>query len=157
MLQHFVLQVSNSGKYFLRCWHLASVLCCILRNVFFLVTGYAKGCGEGICHDYGDEPRFDESDRPANAVVLGRATWTVMHTTAAYLPDELSAKELESYKTLVSSMPIHYPGKGKKLMQKVFYNGQMQKELDAVKNKEDAQLWLWKCEDHGSPAIQLFL
>ena len=103
------------------------------------------GCGDAICHTYGDEPRFDDSDRPPNAVVLGRATWTVMHTTAAYLPKTpLTDVEISSIKTLFQSMPIHYPGKGQMLIQKIFADETVAKELDAIKTKEDAQLFVWK-------------
>ncbi|MGB1593879.1 MAG: hypothetical protein ACPIOQ_14090 [Promethearchaeia archaeon] len=42
----------------------------------------AAGCGKGVCQDYGMEPTFDSSSRPPNKGVLGRATWTVRHTSA---------------------------------------------------------------------------
>lgn len=114
-------------------------------------TGRTEGCGEGICHDYGDEPRFDESERPPNAVVLGRATWTVMHTTAAYLPDELTPVEAKAFRTLMHSMPMHYPGKGRALISKVFTDETIQKELGSVETKEQAMLFTWK----GKPSFVL--
>jgi len=40
---------------------------------------------------------FDSSSRPPSKDVLGRATWTVLHTTAAYLPDELKADEIVAF------------------------------------------------------------
>lgn len=80
--------------------------------------------------------------------MLGRATWTVMHTTAAYLPETpLTDVEISSIQTLFKSMPIHYPGRGQILMKKIFADDTIQKELNAIKTKEDAQLFVWKGED----------
>lgn len=121
----------------------SSILVAVLA---LCLCGGALACGDTICHTYGDEPRFDDSDRPPNAVVLGRATWTVMHTTAAYLNDKgpLTDVEVKSIKTLFMSMPIHYPGKGQLLIQKIFADDTVKKELDGIKTKEDAQLFIWK-------------
>ena len=37
----------------------------------------------------------------------------VLHTTAAYLPDELEADEIAAFKDLVRAVPQLYPGKGR--------------------------------------------
>uniref|UniRef100_A0A7S0U110 Sulfhydryl oxidase n=1 Tax=Hemiselmis andersenii TaxID=464988 RepID=A0A7S0U110_HEMAN len=118
------------------------------------LAGRAQACGDAICHTYGDEPRFDDSDRPPNAVVLGRATWTVMHTTAAYLkPGDLTPLEIQSFKTLVTTMPRLYPGKGKELIAKIFADETIQKDLEAVKTGEDCQLWIWKVHNALSAVV----
>ena len=62
--------------------------------------------------DYGAEPKFDASDRPPSSGVLGRATWTMLHTTAAYLPEKLQPEEAAGFKDLVSSAVNLYPGDG---------------------------------------------
>ena len=59
--------------------------------------------------DYGAEPKFDASDR--------RATWTMLHTTAAYLPEKLQPEEAAGFRDLVSSAVNLYPGDGGRRIQ----------------------------------------
>ena len=70
--------------------------------------------------DYGAEPKFDASDRPPSSGVLGRATWTMLHTTAAYLPEKLQPEEAAGFKDLVSSVVNLYPGDGGRLIRTIF-------------------------------------
>ena len=119
------------------------------RIVLFAVLALAqlpssKGCGDSVCNDYGVEPRFDDSDRPPNAVVLGRATWTVLHTTAAYLPDTLTEDEKDGFFNIVRSIVVLYPGNAQSIVSEIYNDGTVQKELEAIETKEDAMLWAWK-------------
>jgi mitochondrial FAD-linked sulfhydryl oxidase len=41
---------------------------------------------------------------------LGRATWTVLHTTAAYLSDTPTPAERQGFASLAASMSVLYPG-----------------------------------------------
>ena len=102
------------------------------------------GCGDSVCNDYGVEPRFDDSDRPPNAIVLGRATWTVLHTTAAYLPDKLTDDEKTGFIKISTAVATLYPGNGLQIISDIFNDEQVQKELQAIEGKEDAMMWAWK-------------
>jgi hypothetical protein len=114
-------------------------------TLFALVSlPVVQGCGDSVCNDYGVEPRFDDSDRPPNAVVLGRATWTVLHTTAAYLPDKLNEDEKDGFFNIVRSIALIYPGDGQAIVSEIYNDGMVQKELEAIETKEDAMLWAWK-------------
>ena len=127
---------------------MASVRANVLSRFVFLATisllPAAKGCGDSVCNDYGVEPRFDDSDRPPNAVVLGRATWTVLHTTAAYLPDTLTQDEKDGFYNIVRSIAVLYPGNAQSIVAEIYNDGMVQKELEAIETKEDAMLWAWK-------------
>jgi hypothetical protein len=115
-----------------------------------LVLPAVKGCGDSVCNDYGVEPRFDDSDRPPNAVVLGRATWTVLHTTAAYLPDTLTEDEKNGFFNIARSIAVLYPGNAQTMVSEIYNDGTMQKELEAIETKEDAMLWAWKLHNSVS-------
>jgi hypothetical protein len=41
---------------------------------------------------------------------LGRATWTVLHTTAAYLSDNPTPAERQGFASLAASISVLYPG-----------------------------------------------
>ena len=88
--------------------------------------------------------RFDSSSRPPSKDVLGRATWTVLHTTAAYLPDELKADEIAAFQDLVLAVPQLYPGKGRDLVKSILTDTLVKSELDTIETPEDAQLLVWK-------------
>ena len=113
-----------------------------LLSVLWVVD--VHGCGKGVCQDYGTEPRFDSSSRPPNKSVLGRATWTVLHTTAAYLPDDLKADEVAAFKDLVLAVPVLYPQQGGHLLAAILEDTLVRSEFDSIKTTEDAQLLVWK-------------
>ncbi|CAO3627306.1 unnamed protein product [Cunninghamella echinulata] len=46
---------------------------------------------------------------PPDVEVLGNATWTLLHTTAAYYPDRPTPSQKESMKTFIESFAQHYP------------------------------------------------
>ena len=84
----------------------------------------------------------------------------VLHTTAAYLPDELTAAQATAFTDLVRAMPLLYPGDGGKLMGQILADTLVQSELDAVASPEDAQLLVWKLHNavaaEASPARSPF-
>jgi hypothetical protein len=73
---------------------------------------------------------LDSSDRPHSAAVLGRATWTMLHTTAAYLPDELKPEEAAGFQDLVSSVVNLYPGDGACLIHSIIDDPDFRSEFD---------------------------
>lgn len=53
---------------------------------------------------------FDyEKECPADKEILGRATWTFLHTMTAYYPDKPSAMEQSTMKSLLTSFSQFYP------------------------------------------------
>ena len=84
----------------------------------------------------------------------------VLHTTAAYLPDDLTAAQATAFTDLVRAMPLLYPGDGGKLMGQILADTLVQSELDAVASPEDAQLLVWKLHNavaaEASPARSPF-
>jgi FAD-linked sulfhydryl oxidase len=56
---------------------------------------------------------FDEewkrNNCPADVKTLGRHTWTLLHTMAAYYPEKPEKKQQESMKTFFESFSEHYP------------------------------------------------
>uniref|UniRef100_A0A7S4PP56 Sulfhydryl oxidase n=1 Tax=Guillardia theta TaxID=55529 RepID=A0A7S4PP56_GUITH len=104
----------------------------------------ATACDKGVCHDYGNVPSLDKSSRPPNARVLGRETWTVLHTTAAYLPDRLSSSDADNFRNLVFSVTVLYPGEGRDLIAAIVQDATMKEEIEAMATAEDAQLVVWK-------------
>lgn len=46
---------------------------------------------------------------PADVATLGRSTWTLLHTMAAYYPEKPSQTEQVSMKTFFESFSEHYP------------------------------------------------
>ncbi|KAF9205203.1 hypothetical protein BGZ49_004336 [Haplosporangium sp. Z 27] len=50
-----------------------------------------------------------EAECPADKEILGRATWTFLHTMAAYYPEKPSSMEQSTMKSLLSSFSQFYP------------------------------------------------
>ncbi|KAF9964152.1 hypothetical protein BGZ70_006894 [Mortierella alpina] len=50
-----------------------------------------------------------ENECPPDKEILGRATWTFLHTMAAYYPEKPSAMEQTTMKSLLSSFSQFYP------------------------------------------------
>ncbi|GMK53939.1 hypothetical protein CspeluHIS016_0105250 [Cutaneotrichosporon spelunceum] len=55
-----------------------------------------------------DDKEADRTDCPPDTAELGRATWTFLHTTAAYYPTEPSAEHQSRMRALLSSLPTLY-------------------------------------------------
>ncbi|KAF8825829.1 FAD-dependent thiol oxidase [Lentinula edodes] len=49
------------------------------------------------------------ADCPPDSEELGRATWTFLHTTAAYYPERPSPAQRANMLTLIRSLPVLYP------------------------------------------------
>lgn len=48
-------------------------------------------------------------DCPPDTADLGRATWTFLHTTAAYYPVSASADQQARMRSLIAALPVLYP------------------------------------------------
>ncbi|KAL1748196.1 ERV/ALR sulfhydryl oxidase domain-containing protein [Schizophyllum fasciatum] len=48
-------------------------------------------------------------DCPPDVEVLGRATWTFLHTTAAYYPERPTARQRAHMLSLIHAIPVLYP------------------------------------------------
>jgi FAD-linked sulfhydryl oxidase len=96
---------------------------------------------------------FDSSDRPTSAAVLGRATWTMLHTTAAYLPDKFKPEEAAGLKDLVSSVVNLYPGDWARLVQSIIDDPIFRSEFDETDTAEHAQLVICKLHNAVSAAV----
>ena len=48
-------------------------------------------------------------DCPADVEVLGRHTWTFLHTTAAYYPAQPSSSQQSAMRSLLTALPTLYP------------------------------------------------
>lgn len=46
---------------------------------------------------------------PADSVALGKAAWTLLHTTAAYYPDRPAPSQMDSMRSFMASFIDNYP------------------------------------------------
>jgi hypothetical protein len=125
----------------------------LLAVLMLSALGCVDGCDKGACRDYGIEPKFDSSDRPPSAAVLGRATWTMLHTTAAYLPETLEPQDAASFKDLVESVVNLYPGDGHRLIRAILDDPIFRTEFDLTGTAEHAQLVIWKLHNAVNAAV----
>ncbi|KAK3825491.1 MAG: ERV/ALR sulfhydryl oxidase domain-containing protein [Benniella sp.] len=61
-----------------------------------------KSGSEAVAFNY-------EAECPPDREILGRATWTFLHTMAAYYPDRPSVQEQSTMKSLLTSFSQFYP------------------------------------------------
>ncbi|KIY53872.1 hypothetical protein FISHEDRAFT_68441 [Fistulina hepatica ATCC 64428] len=82
-------------------------------------------------------------DCPPDSEQLGQATWTFLHTTAAYYPESPSVAQKSSMLALLSSIPVLYPctwcAKD--------FGREIEKYPPQVSNR--AALSRWLCERHN--------
>lgn len=103
-----------------------------------VVAGASKG---GTSTQRPDEP---PPGCPPDVEQLGRATWTFLHSTAAYYPDKPTPTQRANMLMLIRSLPILYPC------------GWCANDLgeDVKKNPPDVSsrtaLSLWLCERHNT-------
>ncbi|KAI8073193.1 ERV/ALR sulfhydryl oxidase domain-containing protein [Gongronella butleri] len=98
------------------------------------------------------EPVTDEWKRdncPADVETLGRATWTLLHTTAAYYPDKPAPSQRESMKRFFESFAENYPC----WFCKTDFQEAMAKEPVQVESKERLSQWL--CRRHNEVNAKL--
>jgi mitochondrial FAD-linked sulfhydryl oxidase len=69
-------------------------------------TGGANG---GTAATIGERPQEPPADCPPDVEVLGRATWTFLHTTAAYYPEKPTPTQRANMLMLIRSLPVVYP------------------------------------------------
>mmetsp|Transcript_25502 Transcript_25502/g.55437 ORF Transcript_25502/g.55437 Transcript_25502/m.55437 type:complete len:199 (-) Transcript_25502:479-1075(-) len=126
-------------------------------NKFFKMQGQAKGQGksdesQGTSKAAAEETispsgqnitMEDLKDCPPDREEIGRDTWTLLHTIAAYYPNTPSVREQCSARTLVKSLAQLYPC--------THCKGDFQKAIEdhppRVKNREEFSRWV--CEQHN--------
>eukprot|EP00296_Roombia_truncata_P007647 JP446093.1.p1 GENE.JP446093.1~~JP446093.1.p1 ORF type:complete len:519 (-),score=169.88 JP446093.1:137-1537(-) len=77
--------------------------------------------------------------------MLGRASWTFLHSTASYLPATLDIHEKSAFIELMNDIKLIYAcSECRAHFDKIFADPVVQTELYGIATREDAQLWLWK-------------
>ncbi|KAF9570021.1 hypothetical protein EC968_002335 [Mortierella alpina] len=89
-------------------------------------------------------PTFNyEAECPPDKEILGRATWTFLHTMAAYYPEKPSAMEQTTMKSLLSSFSQFYPcGPCAEHLRE-------EMKVDPPKVESRKELAWWMCEMHN--------
>jgi FAD-linked sulfhydryl oxidase len=64
---------------------------------------------------------WKQKNCPADVETLGRHTWTLLHTMAAYYPEKPAPTQKESMKTFFESFAQHYPCWFCKVIKKKLY------------------------------------
>ncbi|KAG0282161.1 hypothetical protein BGZ98_006890, partial [Dissophora globulifera] len=72
-------------------------------------TAAAAAAGAAVAAGTGSTAFNYEAECPPDKEILGRATWTFLHTMAAYYPDKPSPMEQSTMKSLLSSFSQFYP------------------------------------------------
>ncbi|KAF6761549.1 growth factor [Ephemerocybe angulata] len=72
-------------------------------------TTESKKEGEGERDDMSYRGDEIPPDCPPDVEVLGRSTWTFLHTAAAYFPDKPTPAQRASMISLLRSLPVIYP------------------------------------------------
>ncbi|KAJ2909568.1 Flavin-linked sulfhydryl oxidase of the mitochondrial IMS [Coemansia aciculifera] len=90
-----------------------------------------------------------DDDCPPDSQVLGRATWTFLHTMAAYYPEKAEPKQQETMKSLLSSFSQFYPcGRCASHLRQ-----EMRKRPPTVDTRQNLSLWL--CQTHNRVNVML--
>ncbi|KAF9645504.1 FAD-dependent thiol oxidase [Thelephora ganbajun] len=86
---------------------------------------------------------------PPDVEILGRATWTFLHTTAAYYPENPTPAHRTSMLSLLKSLPLLYP-----CVHCAAHLGENMKENPPkVGNRFELSKWL--CERHNDVNVRL--
>ncbi|KAE9393873.1 FAD-dependent thiol oxidase [Gymnopus androsaceus JB14] len=82
---------------------------------------------------------------PPDASQLGSATWTFLHTTAAYYPSKPSPAQRANMLSLIYSLPLLYPCRD--CAEDFGRDLEAHKPTSAVRSREDLSKWF--CERHN--------
>ncbi|KAJ2489078.1 Flavin-linked sulfhydryl oxidase of the mitochondrial IMS [Coemansia sp. RSA 2050] len=86
---------------------------------------------------------------PPDSQVLGRATWTFLHTMAAYYPEKANQKQQSMMTSLLSSFSHFYPcGRCASHLRQ-----EMARSPPAVDTRQNLSLWL--CQTHNKVNVML--
>ncbi|KAE9399437.1 FAD-dependent thiol oxidase [Gymnopus androsaceus JB14] len=88
---------------------------------------------------------------PPNSSQLGSATWTFLHTTAAYYPSNPSPTQRANMLSLLYSLPMLYPCRD--CAEDFGRDIEAHKPTSAVRSREDLSRWL--CERHNEVNMKL--
>lgn len=88
-----------------------------------------------------NENTWRSENCPADSVTLGRAAWTLLHTTAAYYPDRPAPSQMDSMRLFMSSFIDNYPCFKKEFKQ------YMAEEPIRVGSRKKLSEWL--CRQHN--------
>ncbi|KAI8391043.1 ERV/ALR sulfhydryl oxidase domain-containing protein [Radiomyces spectabilis] len=108
----------------------------------------ATAAGSGTANDKADSQQLTNDEWrkqncPPDVETLGNATWTLLHTMAAYYPEKPEPKEKQSMKSFMSSFAEHYPC----WFCKNDFQKAMQNEPVDVESRESLSQWL--CRRHN--------
>ncbi|KDQ61492.1 hypothetical protein JAAARDRAFT_150222 [Jaapia argillacea MUCL 33604] len=95
------------------------------------------------------DPPSRPDNCPPDVEQLGRATWTFLHTTAAYYPNKPSPAQRANMLNLLHSLPILYPCSWCAL----HLGQEMKVHPPDVSNR--ARLSRWLCERHNDVNVRL--
>lgn len=85
----------------------------------------------------------DAKDCPADREQLGRATWTFLHTMAAYYPEQPSVAEQEEMKAFMTNFSKFYP------CQDCAEHLRGRMKVNPIKVANQNELSHWMCEIHN--------
>ncbi|OAD77316.1 hypothetical protein PHYBLDRAFT_108245 [Phycomyces blakesleeanus NRRL 1555(-)] len=96
-----------------------------------------------------DEETWRRNNCPADVATLGRSTWTLLHTMAAYYPEKPAEEEKKSMTRFMESFAQHYPC--------WFCKDDFQKHMAAepVQVVSRDALSQWLCRRHNEVNVKL--
>ncbi|ORX55816.1 FAD-linked sulfhydryl oxidase ALR [Hesseltinella vesiculosa] len=99
--------------------------------------------------DVSTSEEWRKNNCPADVETLGRATWTLLHTTAAYYPEKPAPSQRDSMKRFIESFAEHYPC----WFCKNDFQQAMAQEPVQVESRERLSQWL--CRRHNEVNVKL--
>ncbi|KAA1469099.1 FAD-dependent thiol oxidase [Dentipellis sp. KUC8613] len=89
------------------------------------------------------EPPARPADCPPDVEQLGRATWTFLHTTAAYYPEKPTTRQRANMLSLLHALPVLYPCSHCA----THLGAEMERHPPDVSSRKGLSWWL--CERHN--------
>ncbi|GAX18493.1 hypothetical protein FisN_10Hh309 [Fistulifera solaris] len=108
-------------------------------------------CDRPACHDMMSQMKKASQasqekkavDCPPNSGVLGRASWTLLHTMAAWYPDQPTAEDQQHMESFMSALARFYPCTW------CARDFQANLEESPVPTSSRKELCQWMCEQHN--------
>ncbi|KAI9506703.1 Flavin-linked sulfhydryl oxidase of the mitochondrial IMS [Coemansia spiralis] len=111
-------------------------------------AGLATGVGSSVAASASTGTLVGD-ECPPDSQVLGRATWTFLHTMAAYYPEKADTKQQDMMKSLLTSFSHFYPcGRCASHLR-----GEMSRHPPPVDTRTNLSIWL--CQTHNKVNVML--